>query len=361
MTLSDYVSLGRSGLRVSPLCLGAMTFGEEWGWGSSVEDSEQIMDRYLELGGNFIDTANGYTKGHSEKIIGDHIGRHPSKRARTVIATKFFTNMYQGDPNGGGTSRKSLTAACEQSLRRLQTDYIDLYWMHCWDRFTPIEETMRGLDDLVAAGKIRYIGFSDTPAWKVAQAQMIAAFRGWTPLIALQLEYSLIERTIEGELVPAAQELGLGITPWGPLKAGVLTGKYSRDGASTAAPARGAFVTRGFSDRSFDIVDVLKEVAEEAGTTPARAAVAWVQQRPAVASTIIGARTMEQLEDNVGALSITLSTAQIEKLNVVSQPKLNFPHDFLKNVGGFGYNGSTIDGNPAPVNPLAPRNDEERY
>lgn len=361
MTLHDYISLGRSGLRVSPLCLGAMTFGEDWGWGSSVEDSEQILDRYTELGGNFIDTANGYTKGHSEKIIGDHIGRHPAKRARTVIATKFFTNMYQGDPNGGGTSRKSLTAACEQSLRRLQTDYIDLYWMHCWDKFTPIEETMRGLDDLVASGKVRYIGFSDTPAWKVAQAQTIAAFRGWTPLIALQLEYSLIERTIEGELVPAAQELGLGITPWGPLKAGVLTGKYSREGAATSAPRRGSFVSRGFNDHSFDVVDVLREVAAEVETTPARAALAWVQQRPGVSSTIIGARTLEQLEDNLGSLTVTLSPPQIERLNAVSQPKLNFPHEFLRNIGAFGYNGSTIDGIPAPVNPLAPANDEERY
>ena len=229
MPLNHYVSLGNSGLRVSPFCLGAMTFGEEWGWGSGVTESQQILDRYLDRGGNFIDTANVYTKGHSEKIIGDHMGRHPSRRDRAVIATKFFGNMYAGDPNGGGANRKSLTAACEQSLRRLQTDYIDLYWMHCWDRFTPIEETMRALDDLVKAGKVRYIGFSDTPAWKVTQAQVTATFRGWTPLIALQLEYSLLERTIEGELVPAAVEMGTGITPWGPLKGGILSGKYTRE------------------------------------------------------------------------------------------------------------------------------------
>ena len=150
-------------MRVSPLCLGAMTFGKDWGWGSEVEESKQILDRYIDLGGNFIDTANGYTKGHSEAIIGEHIGRHPSRRDRLVIATKFLTNMYRGDPNGGGAGRKSVVSACENSLRRLQTDYIDLYWMHFWDRFTPIEETMRALDDLVAAGKVRYIGFSDTP------------------------------------------------------------------------------------------------------------------------------------------------------------------------------------------------------
>ncbi len=361
MTLRDYVSLGRSGLRVSPICLGAMTFGEDWGWGSSVADSELILDRYAELGGNFIDTANGYTKGHSEKIIGDHIGRHPAKRAGTVIATKFFSNMYQGDPNGGGAGRKSLAYACEQSLRRLQTDYIDLYWMHCWDKFTPIEETMRGLDDLVAAGKVRYIGFSDTPAWKVAQAQTIAQFRGWTPLIALQLEYSLLERTIEGELIPAARELGLGVTPWSPLKSGMLTGKYTRESVKTGTPGRGAFVSRAFSESAFQVVDVLTTVASEAGTSVSRAALAWARQRAGITSTIIGARTLEQLDDNLGSLTVTLTAEQMEKLNAASQPKLNFPHDFLLGVGGFGYNGSTIDGVTAPVNQLAPASDGERY
>src|SRR5204863_6218505 len=167
---------------------------------------------------NFVDTANGYTLGHSERIIGEYFARDPGKRDRVVIATKFFTNLYPGDPNGGGASRKSLVGACEQSLRRLQTDYIDLYWMHLWDKFTPIEETMRALDDLVRAGKVRYVGFSDTPAWKTAQAQSIAEFRGWTPLVALQIEYSLIERTVEGELIPMARELGLGVTPWSPLR-----------------------------------------------------------------------------------------------------------------------------------------------
>src|SRR5258708_6575476 len=213
MSLNHYVSLGNSGLRVSPFCLGAMTFGEDWGFGSGEEESKQVLDKYIDCGGNFIDTANVYTKGHSEKIIGDHLGRHPSRRDRVVIATKFFGNMYSGDPNGGGASRKSLTAACEQSLRRLQTDYVDLYWMHCWDRFTPMEETMRALDDLVAAGKVRYIGFSDTPAWKVTQAQVTSMTRGWTPLIALQLEYSLLERTIEGELIPARASWGWELHP----------------------------------------------------------------------------------------------------------------------------------------------------
>lgn len=361
MSLSEYVSLGRSGMRVSPLCLGAMTFGEDWGWGSSVEDSNKIIDRYIDLGGNFIDTANGYTKGHSEAILGEHIGRHPSRRDRLVIATKFLTNMYRGDPNGGGAGRKSVMGACEQSLRRLKTDYIDLYWMHFWDRFTPIEETMRALDDLARAGKIRYIGFSDTPAWKVAQAQTAAILKGWTPLVALQLEYSLLERTIEGELIPAALELGLGVTPWSPLRSGVLTGKYTRESAKTAKPGRGVFVTRAFSEEAFNVLDVLTEVARGAGTTPARAALAWVAQRPGVASTIIGARTMEQLEDNLGSLEVKLSAEQVRKLDDVSKPRLNFPHDFLERVQAFAYNGATINGQPSPVNQASPANDQERY
>src|SRR6201999_3594298 len=182
------------GLRVSPFCLGAMTFGEDLGWGSSVEDSQAILDHYIERGGNFVDTANLYTRGHSEQIIGDHIGRLPHKRDRLVIATKFSSNHFPGDPNGGGSNRKAVIAACEQSLRRLQTDYIDLYWLHNWDKFTPIEETMACLHDLVRAGKVRYIGVSDTPAWKTTQAQLIAQFRGWSPFVGLQVEYSLVER-----------------------------------------------------------------------------------------------------------------------------------------------------------------------
>ncbi len=231
MSLTNYRTLGRSGLRVSAFCLGAMTFGEDWGWGASVADSEALLARFLERGGNFIDTANGYTKGHSEAIIGDYFAR-AGRRDRAVIATKFSTNMYVGDPNGGGASRKTIVESCEQSLRRLKTDYIDLYWMHFWDPNTPIDETMRALDDLVRAGKVRYIGVSDTPAWKVAQANLLSQFHGWSPFIGLQVEYSLVERTIEGELVPMALELGLGITPWSPLRGGVLSGKYTRANAA---------------------------------------------------------------------------------------------------------------------------------
>jgi len=361
MPLHHYVTLGNSGLRVSPLCLGAMTFGEDWGWGSSVADSEAIIDRYLERGGNFLDTANAYTKGHSEKIIGDHIGRNPSKRDRIVLATKFLSNLYRGDPNGGGSSRKAIVAQCEQSLRRLQTSYIDLYWMHAWDATTPIEETMRALDDLVRDGKVRYLGFSDTPAWKVSEAQTIARFRGWSPLIALQIEYSLLERTVEGELVPMARELGLGVTPWSPLKSGVLSGKYTRDQHGKHEAGRGQWATAALGDKAYDIIDELGRVAKEIASTPARVALAWVQQRPGVTSTIIGARTMKQLDDNLAASDVTLTAAQVAKLDALSVPKLNFPADFIANGAAFVHGGTTINGRSAPIWPMSPATDEERY
>ena len=201
MPLDHYITLGHSGLRVSPMCLGTMTFGEDWGWGASEADCQRMLDRYFALGGNFVDTANLYTLGHAEKIIGDHLAQDPAQRQRTVLATKFFASMNPGDPNAGGAGRKNIMAACDASLRRLRTDYIDLYWMHCWDFHTPIEETMRALDDLVRAGKVRHIGFSDTPAWKVTQAQMMARQLGWAPLIGLQVEYSLLEESKPNELV----------------------------------------------------------------------------------------------------------------------------------------------------------------
>jgi aryl-alcohol dehydrogenase-like predicted oxidoreductase len=361
MPLNHYVTLGRSGLRVSPFCLGAMTFGEDWGWGSSVAESEAIMARFLERGGNFIDTANVYTKGHSEKIIGDFIGRDRARRDRTVIATKFFGNLYSGDPNGGGAGRKAIAASCEQSLRRLQTDYIDLYWMHSWDKFTPVEETMRALDDLVRAGKVRYVGFSDTPAWKVAQAHTIAQFRGWTPLIALQIEYSLIERTVEGELIPMALELGLGVTPWSPLRGGALSGKYTRENAGTAKADRGERVTQFLDERTFAILDELARIGKRHETTPAAIALAWVQSRPGVASTIIGARRLEQLGQNLAALDVDLTPEESASLDTLSRPALNFPANFLKSANMFMHAGATVNGEKSIVWPLLPTSDAERY
>jgi len=360
MALNHYVSLGNSGLRVSPFCLGTMTFGEDWGWGSSEKESFQILHRYVEQGGNFIDTANFYTKGHSEKIIGDYLDE-TRKRDQIVLATKFFSNMYTGDPNGGGASRKSIMSACENSLKRLRTDYIDLYWLHCWDRFTPIEETMSALNDLVTQGKVRYIGFSDTPAWKTAQAQTLAKMRGWAPLIALQVEYSLLERTVEGELIPMALEMGLGVTPWSPLKQGILTGKYKREDAGKEAPGRGDWVTNFLNEKTYDLVDELNAIAKQLDSTAARVALAWLQSKSGVTSSIIGARTIKQLDENIAALELKLAAEHIAKLDELSKPKLNFPYDFIANAGPFGYGGATINGESFAPNPLAPKGDAKRY
>jgi aryl-alcohol dehydrogenase-like predicted oxidoreductase len=347
--LDHYVTLGRSGLRVSPLCLGAMTFGEDLGWGTSVAESEQIIDRYIELGGNFIDTANFYTASHSEKIIGDHIGRHPARRDRLVIATKFSGNLYRGDPNGGGSGRKALVAACENSLRRLQTDYIDLYWLHVWDTNTPIEETMAALDDLVRAGKVRYLGVSDTPAWKIVEANLIARFRGWSAFVGLQIEYSLLERTVERDLVPMAAEFGLGITPWSPLKGGVLSGKYTRrdDGQPTAD--RGALMAGLLNERTYRVVDELEIIAEAHDTTVARAALAWVRAQPGVTSVIIGARRLSQLDDNVRAVDVQLTAEELTRLDALTAPALGFPQNMLAMAPGIINGGTTVNGVSAPT------------
>jgi aryl-alcohol dehydrogenase-like predicted oxidoreductase len=321
-----------------------MTFGEDAGFGSTPAESERILARYLELGGNFIDTANIYNNGHSEKIIGDFFGRGGARRERAVIATKFFCSLFPGDPNAGGAGRKAIVAQCHESLRRLQTDYIDLYWLHNWDRFTPVEETMRALDDLVTAGKVRYLGFSDAPAWKVAQAQTIAQFRGWAPLIAIQIEYSLLERTVEGELIPMAEELGLGVTPWSPLRGGLLSGKYTRENAETLKSDRGAFF-RTPTEKEYALLDRMREIADEIGTTVAAVALAWVQGRPGVTSTIIGARRLEQLDANVTALAITLSDEQAASLDALTEPTLNFPAAMNRDRSPhFSLAGATLNG-----------------
>ena len=347
MSLNSYITLGNSGLRVSPFCLGGMTFGNDMGWGSSVQESEAIISKFLEHGGNFIDTANAYTFGHSEKIIGDFFQQRKGKRDRVVIATKFFSNLFSGDPNGGGASRKAIIAQCDESLRRLQTDYIDLYYLHNWDRFTPVEETMNALDTLVQSGKVRYIGFSDAPAWKVTQAQLIAHFRGWAPLIALQIEYSLMQRTVEGELIPMAQELELGVLPWSPLKMGKLSGKYTRENKEKMQGVRGSIVG-DLTDKDYNIIDVLQKIAAEQNTDVATIALAWVISKPGVSSTIIGARTMKHLESNLKALDVILTPEQVEALDAVSTPVLNFPADFNKNLSpNYAHAGATVNGVPS--------------
>jgi aryl-alcohol dehydrogenase-like predicted oxidoreductase len=348
MPLDHYITLGRSGLRVSPLCLGTMTFGEDLGWGSSVEESQRIIDRFIELGGNFIDTANFYTKSHSEKIIGDHVGRHGARRDRLVIATKFSGNLYPGDPNGGGSGRKSIIAACENSLRRLQTDYIDLYWLHNWDVHTPIDETMAALEDLVRAGKVRYIGVSDTPAWKIAEANVTARFRGWSAFIALQIEYSLLERSVEQELVPMAHELGLGITPWSPLKSGVLSGKYTRQNAGQIKADRGVIAETYLTEKTYAIVDELGIIAKAHESTVARVALAWVQAQPGVTSTIIGARRLAQLEDNLKALEVKLSTEELGRLDALTKPTFGFPQNMQPWFPSLHNGGTSVNGAFAP-------------
>lgn len=351
MSLDSYVTLGRSGLRVSPFALGAMTFGEDPGAaGTSVEESERILAAYLERGGNFIDTANFYTNGHSERILGDFFARSPGRRDRVVLASKFFTNLFPGDPNGGGAGRSSIIAQLHETLRRMQTDYLDVYWLHNWDRHTPIEETMRALDDLVRAGTIRYIGFSNTPAWVTAQAQTMAVLRGWTPLIALQVEYSLLARTVEGELAPLALDQGMALVPWSPLKNGFLSGKYRR-GADVADSARAAYVG-GPSDDEYAVIEVVADIADELQTSSAAVSLAWLRARTGTVVPIIGARRLAHLESNLAGLDIELQAQQLKRLDEVSAPTLNYPADLngaMRTTLQFA--GTTVDGQPSGVYP----------
>lgn len=360
MSLDAYRTLGRSGLRVSPLCLGTMTFGTEWGWGADVAESEAMLDRYLGAGGNFIDTANIYTKGHSEAILGDWFAKRGG-RDRMVLATKFCGSLFPGDPNAGGAGRKAVHQQLEQSLRRLRTDYVDLYWMHFEDRHTPFEETLRVLDDLVRSGKVRYIGVSDTPAWKVAAGQVEARFRGWTPLVALQIEYSLAERTVEHDLLPMAAEFGLGVTPWSPLKGGLLSGKYGRrrhpEGEGRHVPG----VSKHLTEANYAIIDALEAVAAEAGTGVAQVALAWVLARPGIASPILGTRTLAQLDANLQALEVRLSADQMARLDAASTPAPIFPHGFLMNTRHVQQSGATVNGVTSDPWPLAPKTEAERW
>jgi aryl-alcohol dehydrogenase-like predicted oxidoreductase len=362
-SLDHYVTLGRSGLRVSPICLGAMTFGEEWGFGSDVATSYAVIGRYLERGGNFIDTANMYTKGHSETILGDYFANGPGKgrRDRVVIATKFMGNMFRGDPNGGGANRKSVMNACEASLRRLQTDHIDLYWAHFWDPNTPIDELMATLDLLVKQGKVRYIGFSDHPAWVCVQAQYEAMLRHWTPLIALQIEYSLLQRTVEPELMSMAKAMGMGVTPWSPLAGGVLSGKFSRSRPPSGDGSRVKADSKRLTEQAWNVIDVLESIAKSRGCTVAQAALRWCIDRDGVASTIIGARTLAQLEDNLGAMAITLTAEDVRRLDEASAFPRPFPWEFLEYVRTGIHNGTSINGVKTDEWPLSPANDAERW
>ena len=314
-----YKLLGKSGLRVSELCLGTMTFGDDWGWGAPKDESRKIFDAFVEAGGNFIDTANNYTDGTSEKFVGEFT---KADRDHFVIATKYTLSEYPTDPNFGGNHRKNMRRSVEGSLRRLDTDHIDLLWLHMWDGMTPVEEVMRALDDLVRAGKVLYVGISDTPAWVVSQANTLADLRGWTRFVAYQGEYSLASRAPERDILPMTQAMEMTYLPWGILEGGEMTGKYN---APSEEPKR----SKDTSERIKKIASVLMELANETGHTPSQIAINWVRQRPYHMIPILGARSEKQLKDNLGCLDFALTEEQIACLEEASPIDLGFPHSFL--------------------------------
>lgn len=332
MNLHSLRTLGRSGLLVSPLCLGTMTFSND-SWGSSDDVSRSIFNTYIDEGGSFIDTAEAYAGGRSEELIGAYIAER-KLRDGVVLATKYSWNGVSGNPLAAGNGRKNLTRALEGSLRRLGTDFIDLYWVHIWDRVTPVEEVLQSLGDMVRDGKIRYFGFSNMPAWYTTRAATLAQVHGVPGPIALQMEYSLAERNIEHEFVPLAREMGLGIVPWSPLAFGFLTGKYKREDEKGAESDRGRLDKGGdtfkkFTDRNWNILDTLREVSEDAGLPLAQVALAWAVQRPGISSLIIGASKEEQLRVNIASLQVALSTEQIAKLDEASAPPVTSPYSLF--------------------------------
>ena len=316
-----YTTFGRTGLRVSELVLGAMTFGEQGGVGAPLDECRRILDVYAEAGGNMVDTAINYRGGASEEILGELLA---GRRDRFVVATKYTVSRDPGDPNGGGNHRKNLRLSLEISLRRLRTDHIDVYWVHIWDRHTPVEETMRALDDAVSAGKVLYVGVSDTPAWVVSRANMLAEWRGWTPFAGLQVPYSLINRDAERELLPMAEALGLTVTAWSPLGGGVLSGKYN------AGPTDGtARLDRDtIRDADLNVARVVGDVADELGVTPAQVALAWAGRNPQVLP-VIGARTEDQIRNNLGCTAVTLPAESVARLAAATEFSLGFPADFI--------------------------------
>jgi aryl-alcohol dehydrogenase-like predicted oxidoreductase len=335
-----YRLLGKSGLRVSEICLGTMTFGEDWGWGSSKDEAHKMYDAFREAGGNFIDTANLYTMGTSEKFVGEFIKPH---RGEVVLTTKYTNTVPGKDPNAGGNQRKNMMQAIEASLKRLNTDYVDLYWLHIWDQITPVDEVMRGFDDLVRAGKVLYAGVSDAPAWWISQANTLADLRGWTRFVALQIEYSLIERTVERELTPMAKALGLTITAWSPLAGGVLSGKY-QSGTQAKDSRYSSDMMKAFQasgERTEKIIAAVKQVSQQIGRSSAQVAIAWLLHRDQPIIPIIGTRKMAQLNDNLAALDVKLNSDQLGLLDQASAVSLGFPHEFysLEMVRNFVYGG----------------------
>lgn len=345
-----YKLLGTSGLRVSELCLGTMSFGDAWGFGADEKEAHRILDAFAEAGGNFIDTANKYHEGQSEEILGSFLG---PDRDRFVVATKYTLAMRPGDPNAAGNSRKNLRASVEASLRRLRTDHLDLLWVHAWDYATPVEEVMRGLDDLVSAGKVDYVALSDAPAWIASQANTLAALRGWSPFVALQVEYSLIERTADRELLPVAEAFGLSVTAWAPMGAGILTGKYTRGASTLPEDSRRAAANQArLTERNLQIAREVDRVADELGATSAQVAVAWVRQRGRWVIPILGVRTLEQLQELLGCLDLELPAEHLARLRDASRIELGFPYELLT-----GPQGQLVYGDLEPqieLPPMAP-------
>jgi len=324
-----YRLLGKSGLRVSEAALGTMTFGDELGWGSPKAEAQRVYETYRETGGNFIDTANFYTGGTSEKFVGEFIQGH---RDSVVLATKYSLTAPGGDPNAAGNHRKNMMQALEASLKRLQTDYIDLYWVHIWDGITPVEEVMRGLDDMVRQGKVLYVGISDAPAWWVAQANTMAELRGWTQFTGLQIEYSLMERTVERELTPMAKALNVGVVAWSPLAGGVLTGKYHGEGKADG----GRMSNEGMRNllpeeqRAAPIISAVKSVSEQVDRSMAQVALAWLRHRTVPVIPIMGARKVSQLQDNLAGLDLELSAEQLKSLDAASRIEFGFPQSIYE-------------------------------
>ena len=335
-----YKLLGKSGLRVSELCLGGMTFGQDWGnmlAGASKEESKKMFEHFVEAGGNFIDTANVYQNGSSEKYIGEFIA---PEREKFVLATKYTISTNPDDPNASGSHRKSLVQSVNASLKRLNSPYIDLLWVHFWDSMTPVEELMRSLDDLVRSEKILYIGISDAPAWFISQANTLAELRGWSPFVSIQIMYSLIERTPERELLPMAKALDIGVTAWSPLGGGILSGKYNNNRQSEHEgkrfrddnPMSAVFVNK----KNLSIADEVQTIAKEIGRTPSQVALNWIRQQKdrGVIIPIIGARTEAQIKDNLGCLDFELSSNHMDRLDEISKIQLGFPHDFIVSESG---------------------------
>jgi len=333
-----YRLLGKSGLRVSEFALGTMTFGTEMGWGADREESRKIFDAFIDAGGNLVDTANEiYTNGSSEVFLGEFIA---AQRDYVVLGTKYTDALPGKDPNRAGNQRKNMVQSLERSLKRLNTDYVDIFWLHAWDFMTPVEEVMRGLDDLVRQGKVLYLGISDAPAWVVAQANTYAAAHGLTPFIATQVEYNLIEHTADREILPMAKSLGLGVLGWSPLASGLLTGKYSggkeQEGAGGKRLEKAPFVA--LNERNLAVAQAVQALAADIDAAPSQVALNWARAKGVIP--ILGATKLAQLKNNLRALEVTLTAEQVSKLDSVAQIELGFPHQFLLNTRDFTYGGT---------------------